>query len=191
MEERVKNSEKEKFLKKLMEEVNSCKRCPLHKTRKRVVFGDGNPLSLFAIVGEAPGREEDERGIPFVGRAGKLLRKLLEETELDGRVYILNVVKCRPPHNRKPYKKEMETCRTFLERQLRILAPRVILALGSTATEALTGRNSKMTEIRGKPIKVEDFILVPSYHPSFILRNPGASHLLLEDIERAKSFLKN
>jgi len=182
-------AEKEKLLMEIMKEVENCKRCHLHKKRKKAVFGDGNPSSKLMIIGEAPGKEEDENGIPFVGRAGKLLRKLLREAGLE-EFYITNVVKCRPPGNRTPLKEEIESCLPFLERQIAILKPEIILVLGNTALKALTGESHKLTEVRGRMLETSQNLIYPSFHPSFALRNKKAKESLAEDIKTLVNYLK-
>jgi len=183
-------SEKERLLLEIRKEVENCRKCPLYKKRKKVVFGDGNPDSKLMVIGEAPGKEEDETGIPFVGRAGRLLRKLLKDTGLE-EFYITNVVKCRPPHNRTPLKKEIEACVPFLERQIALLKPSIILTLGNTAFKAVTGENHKLTDVRGKILKISQKVICPSFHPSFALRNKRAKESLTEDIKSLLSYLKS
>jgi uracil-DNA glycosylase family 4 len=179
---------KEKLLHRVRKEVENCKRCELHKKRKKVVFGDGNPYSQLLIIGEAPGKEEDENGIPFVGRAGKLLRKLLREAGLK-EFYITNVVKCRPPNNRTPLKKEIEACLPFLEKQIAILKPKIILVLGNTALKALTGESHKLTDVRGRMLETSQKLIYPSFHPSFALRNKKAKESLAEEIKSLVNYL--
>jgi len=181
--------EKEKLLLEVMREVENCQRCHLYKKRKKVVFGNGNFDSKLMIIGEAPGKEEDERGIPFVGRAGKLLRKVLKEAGLK-EFYITNVVKCRPPDNRTPLKKEVESCLPFLERQIAILKPKIILVLGNTALKSVTGENYKLANVRGKILEISQKQILPSFHPSFAMRNKKAKKNLVEDIKKLGNYLK-
>ncbi len=182
--------DKRKRLKALMKEMGNCERCRLKNGRKRIVFGDGNPEAKVMFVGEAPGREEDEEGIPFVGKAGRLLTKVIERCGFKREaVYISNVVKCRPPKNRLPLKDEVDSCLPYLLKQIEIIRPKVILALGRLATKTLLGRNLKMGEVRGKVFKMEGFVLIPTFHTSFILRNPNMEKVLIKDIKKALRFV--
>jgi DNA polymerase len=157
--------------------ASSCTRCPLANGRTTVVFGEGDPQARLMVVGEGPGHEEDVQGRPFVGRSGQLLnRLLLEEAGLERRqVYIANVVKCRPPGNRDPEPPEIDACRPFLEQQVDLIAPAVILTLGNFATKVLLDTKQGITQLRGKayPFRGKSALLVPTFHPAAALRGGG------------------
>ncbi|HSO94513.1 MAG TPA: uracil-DNA glycosylase [Acidimicrobiia bacterium] len=158
--------------------AGACTKCPLARTRTQVVFGVGSPHADLVFVGEGPGAEEDRQGIPFVGRAGQLLTRLIEGIGLTrDDVYICNVVKCRPPGNRDPLPVEIETCRPYLEAQLDFLAPTVVVTLGNFATRLLLGTKEGITKLRGKefPYRDGEAILIPTLHPSAVLRNGGTA----------------
>jgi len=168
-------------------EIGSCTACPLHRGRKLAVPGEGNPASGIFLLGEAPGREEDIQGRPFVGRAGKFLDLALEEAGLSREdVFITSVVKCRPENNRKPKKGEVETCMPYTYRQIRVIKPRVIVPLGNVALEALTGKRG-ISRLRGKPIPGER-VLLPTYHPAAVLRNRNLWDYLVEDLKKARDY---
>ena len=154
-----------------------CTKCPLAETRTQVVFGVGDPSADLVFVGEGPGAEEDRQGIPFVGRAGQLLTRLVEGIGLTrDRVYICNVVKCRPPGNRDPLPVEIDACRPYLEAQLDFLAPRVVVTLGNFATRLLTGTKLGITKGRGQEFPFRgDAVLIPTLHPAAVLRNGGTA----------------
>jgi DNA polymerase len=154
-----------------------CTKCPLAETRTQVVFGVGNPHADLVFVGEGPGAEEDRQGIPFVGRAGQLLTRLIDGIGLTrDDVYICNVVKCRPPGNRDPLPAEIDACRPYLEAQLDFLAPRVVVTLGNFATRLLTGTKSGITKVRGQEFPYRDgAVLIPTLHPAAVLRNGGTA----------------
>ena len=152
----------------------ACTRCPLAETRTQVVFGAGDPEAGLMFVGEGPGAEEDRQGIPFVGRAGQLLTKLIEGIGLTrDDVYIANVVKCRPPGNRDPQPGEIESCRPFLEAQVAFVAPRVVVTLGNFATKLLLDTKTGITKLRGQEHAYGDAVLVPTLHPAAVLRGGG------------------
>ena len=158
--------------------ASTCTKCPLAETRTQVVFGVGNPHAGLVFVGEGPGAEEDRQGIPFVGRAGQLLTRLIEGIGLTrDDVYICNVVKCRPPGNRDPLPAEIEACRPYLEAQLDFLDPRVVVTLGNFATRLLLGTKQGITKLRGMefPYRDERAVLIPTLHPAAVLRNGGAA----------------
>jgi DNA polymerase len=159
----------------LREALGDCKRCKLHKSRKKLVFGEGSPRARLVFVGEGPGREEDLAGRPFVGEAGELLTRIIERgmglTRED--VYICNVVKCRPPGNRDPERDEIEACLPFLRQQINIIRPEVICTLGRISTQELLKREIKITRERGKWSSFMDIPLMPTYHPAYIVRNPS------------------
>ncbi|NPA58157.1 MAG: uracil-DNA glycosylase [Aquificae bacterium] len=178
--------EKLKELEKIRKEIQECKKCDLHKYRTQPVLGEGNPDARLVFVGEAPGGDEDKQGRPFVGRAGKLLTKLIEEAgHKREEFYITNVCKCRPPKNRTPTPWEMEACFPYLKRQLEIIKPKVVCLLGGTAARAFLGRQVSITKERGSVINWNGYILYLTYHPAYVLRNPSAEQTLLEDIKKA------
>ena len=166
--------------------IGDCRRCKLHKGRTHLVFGDGSPQAELVFVGEGPGRDEDLVGKPFVGEAGKLLTKIIENGMAVSRksVYICNVVKCRPPNNRDPERDEIETCIPFLKQQLRILQPKVICTLGRIAGQALLGEDFRITRERGNWHTLGDTPLMPTYHPAYLLRNPSAKRHVWEDVQK-------
>ena len=168
-----------------------CSRCKLHaQGRRQVVFGVGNPDADLMFVGEGPGADEDIQGEPFVGRAGQLLTKIIEAIELTrGDVYIANVVKCRPPNNRNPEPDEVEQCEPFLFRQIEIIRPRVIVALGKFAAQCLLKTDAPITRIRGREFTYRDAVLIPTYHPAYLLRNPSAKRDVWEDMKRVRAIL--
>jgi uracil-DNA glycosylase family 4 len=161
----------------ILTDIGDCRRCRLHEQRNKIVFGVGNEKSPLVFVGEGPGADEDEQGIPFVGRAGQLLTQMIEGTaKREGiplqrsDIYICNVVKCRPPGNRTPEADEMEICGQFLYRQLMAIRPKAICALGGTAARAVTGRKEGVTKMRGNWFTWRDIPVMVTYHPSFLLR---------------------
>ena len=160
----------------LRDDALACLKCPLAETRTQVVFGAGDPDADLVFVGEGPGAEEDRQGVPFVGRAGGLLTRLIEGIDLTrDDVYIANVVKCRPPGNRDPLPLEIESCRPYLEAQLDFLAPRVIVTLGNFATKLLLDTKEGITRLRGRefPYRGGDVVLIPTLHPAAVLRGGG------------------
>ena len=170
--------------------VDSCTRCPLHRTRTNSVPGEGNPQARLMLIGEGPGETEDRLGRPFVGRAGELLDKLLAAIDLPrAEVYIANIVKSRPPQNRKPLPDEVAACIPFLYRQIAIVRPRVILALGGTAGESLLGVRKSLTELRGKVHRFDGIPLVVTYHPAALLRNPNWKKPTWDDVRIARQLL--
>ncbi len=170
--------------------LQGCRLCKLCEQRHSIVFGSGNPRAELVVIGEGPGADEDAQGKPFVGRAGQLLTKMLEAVQLSrDEVYITNTVKCRPPGNRNPEGDELAACAPVLAGQLGVLQPRVILALGSVATQALLRTKEPIGRLRGK---LHDYgqgiVLVPTFHPAFLLRNPGAEYkrMAWEDLKLAR-----
>jgi DNA polymerase len=170
----------------------ACTRCKLHTLgRRQVVFGVGNPEADLMFVGEAPGADEDVQGEPFVGRAGQLLTKIIEAIELRREdVYIANVIKCRPPGNRNPEPDEVDTCEPFLFRQIDTLKPKVIVALGKFAAQSLLRTAEPITKLRGREFTYRDAILMPTYHPAYLLRNPSAKRDVWEDMKRVRELLR-
>jgi uracil-DNA glycosylase len=166
-----------------------CRRCKLCEGRTNLVFGSGNPQAEFVCIGEGPGADEDAQGLPFVGRAGQLLTKMLASVDLSrDDVYICNTVKCRPPSNRNPEPEEIAACAPFLSDQLATLQPKVILSLGSVATRALLNTTMPIGKLRGRIHPYGDAVLIPTFHPAFLLRNPGQEfkRMAWEDLKLAK-----
>src|SRR5271165_5217232 len=179
-------------------DIGDCQRCRLANGRRKFVFGSGNETSKLVFVGEGPGADEDEQGLPFVGRAGQLLTTMIDNTAAKEGirirredVYICNVVKCRPPENRTPEPDEMETCGQFLFRQLMVIRPKAIIALGSTATKALLGTREGVTKLRGKWHKWRDIPVMVTYHPSYLLRLyiQNAKREAWEDLKKALHYV--
>lgn len=179
--------EKAKLLTDLREEIGDCKRCKLSIKRKNIVFGEGNPASRLMFIGEGPGEEEDIQGRPFVGKAGILLDRLIEKMELRrDEVYIANIVKCRPPENREPEQDEVASCRGFVERQIDIISPGVIMTLGKVALQTLMSNYSlKITAARGKFLDFRGFPVMPTFHPAYLLRNPSDKWKTWADAQKA------
>ncbi|HEY1305471.1 MAG TPA: uracil-DNA glycosylase [Vicinamibacterales bacterium] len=169
----------------------NCTRCKLHTLgRRQVVFGVGNPSADLMFVGEAPGADEDIQGEPFVGRAGQLLTKIIEAIGMKReQVYIANVIKCRPPGNRNPETDEVDRCEPFLFRQIDIIKPKVIVALGKFAAQSLLRTTEPITRIRGREYTYRNAILMPTYHPAYLLRNPASKREVWEDMKRVRALL--
>jgi uracil-DNA glycosylase family 4 len=177
-------------LPKILADIGDCTRCKLHRGRNKLVFGDGNPNAQLVFVGEGPGRDEDAQGLPFVGRAGKLLNQMIEAMGLQRKdVYICNVVKCRPPENRAPEKDEVEICSPFLLRQLDTIAPKVIVCLGSVAAQALLETNRGISHFRGQWLEFRGRKLMATYHPAYLLRNPSAKGEVWKDLQKVMAVL--
>lgn len=174
--------DKKAALDDLRSEIGDCRRCKLSKARKNLVFGAGNPDAALFFIGEAPGKEEDLQALPFVGDAGRLLTRLIEKMGFKREdVYITNVVKCRPPLNRDPEEDEAQACRPFIERQVEIISPRVIVSLGRISAQALMGTKTPITRLRGKFYEYKGIPLMPTFHPAYLLRNPKDKQLVWED----------
>ncbi len=171
--------------------VLSCHLCDLAKTRKNVVFGEGNPKAKLMFIGEGPGATEDETGRPFVGRAGQLLTKMIENVlEIPrSEVYIANIVKCRPPNNRVPTPQEAKTCIPYLFKQIEIIDPKILVALGSTSYRWLTGDTTPISKVRGETLTFGGRTLIPTFHPSFLLRNPSKKKEVYLDLLKIKEML--
>jgi uracil-DNA glycosylase len=175
---------------KIREDLGDCKRCRLHKTRHSIVFGDGNPKAQLVFVGEGPGADEDAQGLPFVGRAGKLLTQMIEAMGLQRKdVYICNVVKCRPPENRQPERDEVAECSPFLFRQIDTIAPKVIVCLGSTAAQTILQTNRGISHFRGEWLEFRGRKLIATYHPAYLLRNPAAKSEVWRDLQKVMTEL--
>jgi DNA polymerase len=168
-----------------------CSRCKLHRLgRQQVVFGVGNPDADLMFVGEAPGADEDIQGIPFVGRAGQLLTKIIEAIGLTrDDVYIANVIKCRPPQNRNPEQDEVDTCEPFLFQQIDVIKPKVIVPLGTFAARALLRTLDPISRLRGRTYQYRGATLIPTFHPAYLLRNPSAKREVWEDMKVVKKLL--
>src|SRR5213083_1574374 len=173
-------------------DIGDCMRCKLSRLgRTQVVFGVGNPSADLMFVGEAPGADEDVQGVPFVGRAGQLLTKIIEAIGLRREdVYIANVIKCRPPQNRNPEQDEVDTCEPFLFRQIDIIKPKVIVALGSFAARALLRTLDPISRLRGRIYEYRGAKLIPTFHPAYLLRNPSSKREVWEDMKKARELLK-
>jgi len=173
------------------EDLGECTRCALSRLgRKTIVFGEGNPDAELMFVGEGPGADEDEQGRPFVGRAGQLLNKMIEAMGLKReQVYIANVVKCRPPGNRTPESQEIETCSPFLLRQIAVIQPKAIVALGAVAARCLLGLNEPMARLRGRWFDFRGTRLAVTYHPAFLLRDPRQKKEAWKDLQMVMEYL--
>jgi uracil-DNA glycosylase family 4 len=172
-------------------DIGDCTRCKLHRLgRRQIVFGVGNPQADLMFVGEAPGRDEDVQGIPFVGRAGQLLTKIIEAIGLArDDVYIANVIKCRPPENRNPEQDEVDTCEPFLFQQIDIIKPKVVVALGTFAARALLRTLDPISRLRGRVYEYRGAKLIPTFHPAYLLRNPASKREVWEDMKVARALL--
>jgi DNA polymerase len=174
-------------LAKQQRDLAGCQRCKLSAARKTIVFGSGNPAADFMCIGEGPGADEDEQGLPFVGRAGQLLTNMLKAIDFArDEVYIANVVKCRPPSNRTPEGDEVAECMPFLRAQIATIQPKVILALGGSATQALLQTKEPIGRLRGRVHPFGDAVVVPTFHPAFLLRSPDAKKPAYEDLKLAR-----
>ncbi len=172
-------------LQELKQEVLRCRACPLHRTRRNPVLGEGNPRAILVFVGEAPGAEEDQQGRPFVGKAGELLTRIIKAMGLEREeVYITNVLKCRPPNNRNPRPEEIRACLPFLLRQMEIIKPKLICTLGTFAAQTLLDTREKITSLRGRFHQWRGIKVMPTFHPAFLLRNPAYKRLAWEDVKK-------
>jgi len=178
-------------LQKVWGVVEHCHKCPLYKTKTHYVFGDGNPNAELLFAGEAPGHDEDIKGLPFVGRAGMLLTNIIEAMGRKRKdVYIANVLKCRPPENRQPLPDEVEKCRGYLEKQVEIIKPKIICALGRHAAQTLLNTTEPITQLRGKFHEYRGVKLMPTYHPAYLLRNPNEKKTVWQDMKKVIEELK-
>jgi uracil-DNA glycosylase len=182
----AKVSDPTKALRIIREDLGDCTRCVLHKQgRKQIVFGVGNPKADLMFIGEAPGADEDQQGEPFVGRAGQLLNNMIKAMGLLREdVYIANIIKCRPPGNRTPERDECETCSPFLMRQIAVIKPKVIVALGAVAAKTLLAVNAPMAELRGRWYDFRGTKMAVTYHPAFLLRDPRQKKEAWKDLQR-------
>jgi len=173
-------------------ELGDCRRCKLHRTRKTIVFGEGNEKASLMFIGEGPGYDEDVQGRPFVGKAGQLLTKIIESINLSREeVYIANVIKCRPPQNRNPQPDEIESCNPFLMKQIRVIQPKIICALGTFSAQTLLKTDTKITALRGKLFELDGIKVIPTYHPAFLLRNPERKREVWADMKKIAEWLNN
>jgi len=169
-----------------------CTRCRLSEGRTHVVFGTGNPAAELMFVGEGPGAEEDRQGLPFVGAAGELLNRIIQAIEKTrDEVYVANVVKCRPPGNRDPQPDEVAACRGYLDRQIALVRPRVLVALGRVAAQTLLGNDSPIGRMRGQWFRVQGIPTMVTYHPAALLRNPALKRPTWEDMQQVRDFLRS
>ena len=186
-------SEKERriqILEELRREMQACHKCPLGKTRTNLVFGVGNPMANLMFVGEAPGRDEDLQGEPFVGRAGQLLTKIIEAIGLKrSDVYIANVLKCRPPGNRNPLPEEIVLCMPYLIKQIEIIQPKVLCALGTFAAQTLLNTKAPVGTLRGKFHEYKGIPMMVTFHPAYLLRNPNDKAKVWDDMKKVRDFL--
>ena len=182
----------EEALQAIRSDIGDCTRCKLHRLgRRQIVFGVGNPSADLMFVGEAPGADEDVQGIPFVGRAGQLLTKIIEAIGLRrDDVYIANVIKCRPPENRNPEPDEVETCEPFLFQQIDRIKPKVIVALGTFAAKALLKTQEPISRLRGRAFNYRGATLIPTFHPAFLLRSPERKRDVWEDMKKVRELLQ-
>jgi len=178
-------------LEKIANQISKCTKCELYKRRKQAVSGEGNPDSELVFIGEAPGREEDEQGKPFVGQAGKLLTKIINAMDLSrDDVFIGNIIKCRPPNNRNPYPYEIECCEPYLIKQLNFIQPKIICTLGKFATQSLLKTDISISMIRGNFQDYHGIKVMPTFHPAYLLRNPSGKRPVWEDMKKIMKELK-
>lgn len=174
-------------LDELYQKIHNCKKCPLGESRNKFVFGSGSPTADIMVIGEAPGRDEDLQGEPFVGRAGQLLTKILESINLKREyVFIGNIIKCRPPNNRRPSDEEVSHCEPYLMKQIELIKPAFILALGLTAVDTLLKSRHKMADIRGDVLDYHGIKMLVTYHPAALLRNPNLKKAVWEDMKKLR-----
>ena len=179
-------------LQELREEIGECTRCNLHMERKNIVYGEGSSDARLMFIGEGPGRDEDIQARPFVGEAGKLLTRLIEKMGMRREeVYIANIVKCRPPYNRDPEEKEIAACKPFVERQIEIINPKVIMSLGRVSAQSILGMKMPISRMRGNFFSFHDIALMPTFHPAYLLRNPKDKWLVWDDAQKVLEKLKD
>ncbi len=171
-------------LEDILRDMGDCRRCRLHEKRRNIVFGAGDPAARLMFVGEGPGKDEDQQGIPFVGEAGQLLTRIIQAMGLTReKVYICNVVKCRPPENRNPEPDEIESCSRFLTRQIQSIQPAFICTLGKFSTQLLLNNKAPISRLRGRFYDYQGIRLIPTFHPAYLLRNPEKKREVWEDIQ--------
>jgi uracil-DNA glycosylase family 4 len=179
-------------LEEIKKELGDCKRCKLHRTRRTIVFGEGNEKATLMFIGEGPGYDEDVQGRPFVGRAGQLLTKIIQSINIQREeVYIANIIKCRPPQNRNPEPDEIQSCHPFLMKQIMAIQPKIICALGTFSAQTLLKTDTKISALRGKFYDLEGIKVIPTYHPAFLLRNPERKKEVWEDMKKIAEWLIN
>ncbi len=172
--------------------LGDCRRCKLASGRKNIVFGSGDPHAQLMFVGEAPGADEDDQGLPFVGRAGQLLTKIIEAIEMRREdVYICNILKCRPPGNRNPEPDEIAACEPFLFRQIAVVKPKVICALGTFGAQTLLGTKEPISRLRGRFLEYRGAKLMATFHPAYLLRNPNEKRKVWEDVQKIRDYLRS
>jgi DNA polymerase len=178
-------------LEEVRKELGDCKRCKLHRTRRTIVFGEGNEKAKLMFIGEGPGYDEDVQGRPFVGKAGQLLTKIIQSIHLQREeVYIANIIKCRPPQNRNPEPDEIESCYPFLVKQIQSIQPDAICALGTFAAQTILRTGAKITALRGRIFELEGIKVFPTYHPAYLLRNPEQKREVWEDIRKVSEWIE-
>ncbi len=179
-------------LEAIREEIGDCRRCKLCNGRTNIVFGSGNPKARLVFVGEGPGADEDAQGLPFVGKAGQLLTKIIESIQMTrDEVYICNVIKCRPPSNRVPEKDEVAACSPFMRDQLEVICPSIICCLGATAAQTLLETTAFMGKLRGRFYDFHGSQLIVTYHPAYLLRNPAAKRDVWEDMKKIRALMES
>jgi len=179
-------------LEEIRRELGKCSRCKLHRTRRTLVFGEGNEKAKLMFVGEGPGYDEDVQGRPFVGKAGQLLTKIIQSINLQREeVYITNIIKCRPPQNRNPEPDEIECCKPFLLKQINTIQPQIICALGTFAAQSLLKTDTKISALRGRFYELEGIKVIPTYHPAYLLRNPERKREVWQDMKMISERLNN
>ena len=182
---------KTESLEAILADIGNCQRCKLAPTRKNLVFGSGNPNTALMFVGEAPGEDEDEQGLPFVGRSGRLLTLIIESIGIRREdVYICNIIKCRPPKNRNPETDEIAACKGFLFRQISAVQPKIIVALGAPSAQTLLGTTEAIGKLRGQLTNYRGVKLMATYHPSYLLRSPMEKRKVWEDMRIVRDFLR-
>ena len=176
----------------IREELGDCSRCRLSGSRTSIVFGSGNPDARLMFIGEAPGSEEDRQGLPFVGRAGQLLTKIIESIGIRRNdVYICNVLKCRPPKNRNPEADEVETCSPFLRQQLEAVRPQIVCCLGTFASQTMLGMKVPISKLRGRFHDIDGIRFIATFHPAYLLRNPAKKREVWEDMKQIRAALNS
>jgi len=188
--QKPKDSSNKEKLKNLQIQTENCKLCPLCKERQHIVFGEGKPDASLMFIGEGPGRDEDIQGLPFVGKAGQLLTKIINAMKLERRdVYIANIVKSRPPENRNPEPDEINACLPFLQKQIEIIQPKAIICLGKIAAHTILNTADPISRLRGTLREYNGIHVMPTFHPAYLLRNPEAKKEVWEDVQKIMRLL--
>jgi len=187
----VEKHDPKKALTAILQDLGDCRRCSLSQTRNHLVFGQGSPEAELMFVGEAPGRDEDMQGVPFVGRAGQLLTKIIAAMgKTREQIYIANILKCRPPENRNPNPDEIRVCSPFLKRQIAAIRPKVVCALGTFAAQTMLNTDTSIGKLRGRPHPLDETcVLIPTYHPAYLLRSPGKKREVWDDMQMIMKLL--